>query len=304
MKREEYLNELKTYLNALTSDELNEALQYYSDYFEEADDDEKVIAELGTPQELSKTIIEKFANVPVQTEKESEENEENFTSQSDEQENLYFEFDSKKVQKLVMNFGAADVVLISGETFSLETRGVTSENVNCYLSNDGVLTINNTKRINLNFWGHNRVARIVPRFLITVPNNVVLNSVKLAIGAGNFRTKGCNITSQVVNFEVGAGNLIFNRINSQKTNLRCGMGNMEISGEIKGLTTVDCGMGSVKLDLNGNPDDYSYDIKLGLGDFKFNSEKKSGVCRVYDNERKKNHLSVNCGMGSVSIKVK
>ena len=83
MKREEYLNELKTYLNALTSDELNEALQYYSDYFEEADDDEKVIAELGTPQELAKTIIEKFANVPVQTEKESEENEENFTSQSD-----------------------------------------------------------------------------------------------------------------------------------------------------------------------------------------------------------------------------
>ena len=65
----------------------------------------------------------------------------------EQEENLYFEFESKKVQKLVLNFGAADVVLISGNKYSLETRGVSSDSVNCYLSQDGVLTVNNNNEV-------------------------------------------------------------------------------------------------------------------------------------------------------------
>ena len=201
MTKEEYLNQLKMHLNALTQDELTEALQYYSDYFEEANDDQKVINELGTPEELAKIIIEKFANVPVKTEKETEEtSQEDKKNDYEQEENLYFEFESEKVQKLVLNFGAADVVLISGNKYSLETRGVSSDSVNCYLSQDGVLTVNNNKRLNFNFWGHNRGSRIVPRFLVTIPENAHLNSLKIIIGAGNLRTKGCNISSQNVYF--------------------------------------------------------------------------------------------------------
>ena len=69
MTREEYLNELKSSIMSLTTDEQAEAIQYYSDYFDEADDDEKVMHELGTPEELAKTIIEKFANALVDTKK-------------------------------------------------------------------------------------------------------------------------------------------------------------------------------------------------------------------------------------------
>ena len=58
MTREEYLAELKLKLSSLSQDELNEAMQYYSDYFDEANDDEKVMAELGSPEELSKVIAE------------------------------------------------------------------------------------------------------------------------------------------------------------------------------------------------------------------------------------------------------
>ena len=62
-------------------------------------------------------------------------------------------------------------------------------------------------------------------------------------------------------------------------------------------------MGNVSLDLNGDPKSYSYDAKVGLGDFRFNDEKKSGVCKVYNNQKKENHFSVNCGMGSVTIRI-
>ena len=48
MTREEYLSQLKNNLLSLTDEERDEALKYYSDYFEEANDDEKVIRELGS----------------------------------------------------------------------------------------------------------------------------------------------------------------------------------------------------------------------------------------------------------------
>ena len=148
MTREEYFVALKNNIQSLSLDEQNEALQYYSDYFEEANDDQKVINELGSPEELAKIIIEKFANVPVKTEKETEEtSQEEKKNDYEQEENLYFEFESKKVQKLVLNFGAADVVLISGDKYSLETRGVSSDSVNCYLSQDGVLTVNNNNEV-------------------------------------------------------------------------------------------------------------------------------------------------------------
>ena len=86
--------------------------------------------------------------------------------------------------------------------------------------------------------------------------------------------------------------------------MRCGMGNLNVEGAIKGKSNIDCGMGAVKLELSGSESEYSYDAQVGLGDFKFNDEKKSGVCQVYASERKANHFSVNCGMGSVNIIMK
>ena len=74
MTREEYLNELKSSIMSLSSEEQAEAIQYYSDYFDEADDDEKVMRELGRPEELAKTIIEKFANALVDTKSADSDN--------------------------------------------------------------------------------------------------------------------------------------------------------------------------------------------------------------------------------------
>ena len=123
MTREEYLAELKLKLSSLSQDELNEAMQYYSDYFDEANDDEKVMAELGSPEELSKVIVEKFANVLVKTEDvKSEENDTKSTVVTTDA--LYFEFDKKAIKNVSFNFGAAQVVAISGSKFSFETSSI------------------------------------------------------------------------------------------------------------------------------------------------------------------------------------
>ena len=63
MNREEYLSELKRCIQALPLEEQEEALEYYKDYFDDADNDSKVIEELGDPEKLAEEIKEKIACV-------------------------------------------------------------------------------------------------------------------------------------------------------------------------------------------------------------------------------------------------
>ena len=309
MTREEYLNELKSSIMSLSSDEQAEAIQYYSDYFDEADDDEKVMRELGTPEELAKTIIEKFANALVDTKKAGEgdsvddDSSDNAGSGNRSIDALYFEFAKNKVVNLSMDFGAAEVALIEGDKYSIETRGLQEECINCYLNKEGTLVVSNNRRFNLNFWSHNRRSRIVPRILVTVPKNASVEKLRISVGAGKLVSRKISRSCQSGSVSVDAGNLVLDGIFGGKINVRCGMGNLEYKGSITGNINLDCGMGSVRLNLKGDPKTYSYDAKVGLGDFRFNDEKKSGVCQIYNNQKLENHFSVNCGMGSVTIKI-
>ena len=58
MKRREYIERLEQLLLVLPQEEREEALQYYNDYFDDAgmEDEEKVIAELGSPEEVAAKI--------------------------------------------------------------------------------------------------------------------------------------------------------------------------------------------------------------------------------------------------------
>ena len=312
MTREEYMKALKSNIQSLTVDEQEEALQYYADYFDEANDDEKVMKELGSPEEVAASIIEKFANALVETDKnkKSDDEDKDDGKKSSEKSSytdgrsdaMYFQFAEKEVKGIDFQFGAADVVVVSGDQYSVETRGIDRDNLLCRIDSEGTLVIKNLKKLNvLNFWNHEKVTRIVPRILITVPEKASVNKCKILIGAGNFRTKDVFIECQKGRFEVEAGSLVLKNVHGNNVNIRCGMGNIKVEGILTGRSDIDCGMGSIKLDLQGDAKECSYDVKVGLGEFKFNDEKYSGVCQKFADVKKDNHFSVNCGMGSVNI---
>lgn len=58
MNREEYLKRLSFLLKDLTEEEIEDAIAYYEDYFEEAGEEkeEQVIKELGSPEKIAKMI--------------------------------------------------------------------------------------------------------------------------------------------------------------------------------------------------------------------------------------------------------
>ena len=308
MTRKQYMTALKNNIQSLTLDEQKEALQYYEDYFEEAGDDKKVMEELGSPEEVAEVIRERFSNTLVKNNIASEDEEEETDNSTDSgrYEALYYEFKTSDVKNVEFSFGAAEVVMISGDKYSVETRGISKENLLCRVDSEKTLVVKNLNKLSgFNFFNHHdRPGRMVPRILITVPDGASLGRFKAAIGAGNFVTKDISISFDKGHIDVGAGNFVVKKIHGNEVNMRCGMGNLNIEGSLAGVCNIDCGMGAIKLNLSGNASDYSYDAKVGLGDFKFNDEKRSGVCQVYASNRKQNHFSVNCGMGSVNIIMK
>lgn len=302
MKREEYLKELKKNLFALTIEEQNEAMEYYSSYFEDANDDEKVIEELGSPEELAKIIEEKFANALSKCQK-SEENDEQKSEKKvyKNRDNLYFEYENESVKNLLLKFNFSQVVVIPGEIYSVETRGIDFKSLNCCLSEDGSLIINNTKKFNFGFWNNHKF--ISPRILITIPKECKLNHFDLTVSGGTFKTKEISLYCDSSSINLGAGDVFLKSIYGGKMDFHVGMGNLSYIGTVSKKTNIDCGMGNLKLNLFGNEKDYSYDVKLGLGNFKFNKEKRSGTYQSFDENKKENHISVNCGMGNVNIEI-
>lgn len=306
MTRDEYLKQLRLQIAALPLDEQNEAMEYYFNYFEDANDDAKVIEDLGSPEKLAAEIKEKFACVPAAAARpktEEKQKNEHFGGSSYAGSSAQsFMFSTSEVRSLDLSIAMAEVVVISGENYKVESRGFEPGDLNCSVSPYGTLLIENKRKMPLTrFFERGTGKNWHPRLLVTVPANAKIDTLKVRIGAGSLVTKEVNVEANRACFDVGAGNMVLNRIESGRSDIRCGMGNLEITGKLTSLCKVDCGMGSVKIKIAGNAEEYSYDSKVGLGEVVFNKEKKAGVAENASTSKKENHFSINCGMGAVHI---
>ncbi|MCL4935367.1 DUF1700 domain-containing protein [Streptococcus suis] len=87
MTRTDYLNQLEQALSQLHPSARQEALDYFNEYFDEKDNDEEAIIELGTPDEAAKEIIANLPEDALITEKDQG------TSQSAKPFDFNFDFD-------------------------------------------------------------------------------------------------------------------------------------------------------------------------------------------------------------------
>ncbi|MCR5614372.1 HAAS signaling domain-containing protein [Treponema sp.] len=315
MTKRQYLTKLENCIQALPAEERNEALDYYSNYFDDANDDDKVIEELGEPEDLAKTIIEKFTCVPAKaaakkksgaSEEDDEETEEyeseNGSFFEEETERLSFSFKKNQVKNLGIVVGAGNIVMKSGSEYKVETRGIASMDMRCELNEAGTLIIENRKKFpKKKFFSHDDKMHLCPRILITVPDGVNLENTKITLEAGQIKVKQLNISSDKTMIDVSAGNAELRGIKSKMTAIRASMGNITLAGVLTGYTKVDCRMGAVNVKMPVASDDYSYDAKIGMGSVKFDCDKRSGFGQNYFGDKKENHFSISCSMGEVKV---
>ncbi|MBQ9538024.1 MAG: DUF1700 domain-containing protein [Treponema sp.] len=193
MTRNEYLQELKWELRSLSVEEQDDALEYYLGYFEDAGNDEEVMREFGSPQELASSILSKFAGLPAEKREKRKNTSDSGSSGA---------FTRSEVKSLDISVGVAEVVMITNDqnpdAFSLDYRGLGPGDISFGLSPFGTLSIENSRRVSfLGMIGHKDVddgGSNHPRILIRVPKGAAFDFLKLHLEAGSFKAKDVELS--------------------------------------------------------------------------------------------------------------
>ncbi|MCQ2584858.1 MAG: hypothetical protein MJ185_04650 [Treponema sp.] len=269
MKKDDYLAVLQEKLVSMPEDEALEKIRYYSDYFDSFGDDEKASLALGNPEDLAKSILSASA------EYEAAVRNADVPSENDT-EKLYWEFSPSSVKSLSFHLGALKTVIIQGRNFSVETRGLSQNEIRCFLDKSGTLNIINSKVIpGLSFFSHShdRKRRFYPRVLITVPEHAEIYSFSVGLGAGTLKSRKIDLKYQKGDFQVLAGNLELSRLLGEKTSVRCAFGRVLLDGRFPLNTDIDNFLGKVTVNAGTKQENCSLASHAVLGKVGWNKEK-------------------------------
>lgn len=137
---------------------------------------------------------------------------------------------------------------------------------------------------------------------LTVPYNVFFENITLEIGMGEFESK-IPLKCKRSTINVGLGSCSLEDFSvTDYFETECDMGSLTIQGTIDGTSKIQCGMGTVKLITQGNPDDYNYKTKVGMGSVQIGDKTFEGLSnKERFSSAAKNYFDINCGMGSIII---
>lgn len=130
--------------------------------------------------------------------------------------------------------------------------------------------------------------------------DIIAEDICLKVGAGSIEVD--YLQAGQCDIEVGMGEIIVDDMQVRDLNAETGMGHLGMTGTVDGDLTADCSMGSIELDLNGDEDDFNYELGAAMGAVSIGREEYSGLShdRTIDNGAGKT-ISVDCSMGAVEI---
>lgn len=160
-----------------------------------------------------------------------------------------------------------------------------------------------------------------PKLTVTVPKDFVSKEFNLDLGAGVIQAEAIRtvdgkftvgagalkiddlIVTGKSEYSVGAGEMEMNQIEASNIELSCGIGNVNMTGTITGNSKVSCGIGNIEMNLEGNAEDYSYQVDCGIGSVKINEESYHGIVKQSINSNANDGFSLDCGIGKISLKI-
>lgn len=200
------------------------------------------------------------------------------------------------VESIDLDLGFSEVEVKTGNDFKIDANNVPINKFKSYVENGVWHVQNNTSSRIFN------INNCQPKVIIYIPESFKSSKLKINIGAGELIADKLNAGDTDIN--VGAGNLKINNLVTDEIKINCGVGNVEIGGKVNNNGDIKCGVGNIGLNLNGNEKDYNYNLKLGIGEITLNGDNLSGIgSRVIDNTSNDNNFKIDCGIGKVSLNI-
>lgn len=131
--------------------------------------------------------------------------------------------------------------------------------------------------------------------------NRVVEDMEVSVGAGQLLLT--DVTLNTLEVSLGAGELRAQDVTVLSLDASIDMGNMDFTGAINESAEISCSMGNVNMDLEGNQEDFNFQLNCVAGNMEIDGERFSGAAmdRYIDNGAAK-YMEINCSMGNVDIK--
>lgn len=201
--------------------------------------------------------------------------------------NSYTSFSKYDVDKLVLDVGAAEVV-ISEKTGQKDIGVYVNDGKFDIKLEDETLYIESKEKT-----GDNQLE-------VYFPVDFFFEDVGVFMGASNIEFQG--LIAESLYAEIGAGKMNVQDGKVDECSVDLGMGNFEYEGIITGECTLECGMGNMELCLEGEKESFNYEIDCAAGNVTVGNENFGGVVsdREIDNGADRD-MDIDCGMGNVTI---
>lgn len=135
-------------------------------------------------------------------------------------------------------------------------------------------------------------------------SEICCGRLKIETGAGSIQTGGLRVNGTLA-VESGAGNVEMESVYAEQAEVSCGVGNFSMNGKIEHDLQLSCGVGACDIRLEGNEQDYDYNVSCGLGKVRVNGNDISGIAgkQKQNNPNAVGKIHISCGLGKVILKV-
>lgn len=316
MNKYEFLAQLRNALSSVPPEEREAAMSYYEEFFSDAgeENEQAVIAGLGSPEELAQSIIDEnrkdaagAADAPT------------FSDTSDFDTNHITPSPTRaqqvsNIKNIKVNFDCGEVIIKTGDVdeIKVDTKNVIQERFHCETKGDTLTVDYDRSRhvsLHVSFFG-----RALPdaKIEIIIPETMVFENVDISNGAGKMTVTGITADNFIIGN--GVGEIIMNNVTANNkldieggvgaitvNNATCGaidaatgVGQLTFTGEVNGDGSIASGIGAVYMTLYGDRDDYDFRTESGIGQITTPGANSSG----------KYTFRISSGIGEVKITMK
>lgn len=217
-------------------------------------------------------------------------------------------FDASRADELVLDLGAIDISFVESKDGKINISDPNNLIYSYIESGELYLVRKNS--------GNRKYDN--EKVIVEIPANKSFKSVEIDCGAANVEFE--ELIGDEINVNGGAANMEFGKLKCDSIDIDMGAGNFAVSsgdagsldvdlsagafsfeGKLNGNADFDCAMGSISLKLDGDEDDFNYDIDGALGDIKIGNDTIKGMeSYEIDNDAAKD-ITISCSTGEVTI---
>lgn len=127
---------------------------------------------------------------------------------------------------------------------------------------------------------------------------VVCHKMRMNVGSGEFTFK--SLEARECDLDLGSGDMEGKNLKVMNMTAQTGSGDINLKGELTGVSTFTCGSGDVELDLDGDIEEYSFEIDGS--DIEVNGEDYPKNYKSDITKEKQLHLKAGSGNIDVTIR--